>query len=69
MRIALEIEAVLEGAGLAFVGIDREQARGRLGAHQRPFAPGGKSGAAHAAQAGVTDDLDDVVARALAERP
>ncbi len=66
VRIALEIMAVLEGAGLALVGVDREHARGRLGAHQRPFAPGGKSGAAEAAQAGVADDLDQLIRRALA---
>ena len=66
VRIALEIVAVLEGAGLALVGVDREQARRRLGAHQRPFAAGRKAGAAEAAQSGVADHLDDVVARARA---
>ena len=66
MRIALEIIAVLEGAGLAFVGVDRHQPRRGLGAHQLPFAPGREAGAAEAAQAGVAGDLDEVVARALA---
>ena len=66
VRIALEIVAVLEGAGLALVGVDRHQPRRRLGAHQRPFAPGRKAGAAEAAQAGVAHDLDHLVARALA---
>ena len=61
-----EIIAVLEGARLAFVAIDRKQPRRRLGPHQRPFASGGKTGAAKAAQAGIADGLDDVVARALA---
>src|SRR5262249_32345305 len=61
--IALEVEAVLEWARLAFVGIDRKQARRRLGAHQRPFTPGGKTGAAEPAQSGIADDLDDLVAR------
>ena len=46
MRIAFEIEAVLERSGLAFVGIDGKQPRRRFGAHQRPFASGGKTGAA-----------------------
>ena len=68
VRIALEIVAVLEGAGLALVGVDREQPRRRLGAHQRPFAAGGKAGAAEAAQPGVAHGLDDVVARARARR-
>ena len=66
MRIALEVITVLEGAGFAFVAIDRKQARRRLGADQRPFAAGGKAGAAKPAQTGIADDLDQVVARALA---
>ena len=40
VRIALEIVAILERAGLALVGVDRHQPRRRLGAHQRPFAAG-----------------------------
>ena len=51
MRIALEVEAVLEGAGLAFVDVDRHQARRRLAAHDAPLAAGRKAGAAEAAQA------------------
>ena len=66
VRIAFEIIAILERARLALVAIDREQPRRRLGAHQRPFASGRKAGAAEAAQAGIADDLDEVVARALA---
>ena len=66
VRIALEIVAILESAGLALVGVDRHQARRRLGAHQRPFAAGREAGAAEAAQAGIADDLDQLVARALA---
>ncbi len=66
VRIAFEVIAVLEGAGLAFVGIDREQARRGLGAHQRPLATGREAGAAEAAQAAVADDLDEVLRRALA---
>ncbi len=66
VRIAFEIVAVLERAGLALVGVDRHQARRRLGAHQRPFAAGRKAGAAQAAQGGVAHRLDDVVARARA---
>ena len=57
VRIALKIEAVLEGAGLALVRIDREQARRRLCAHQRPFASGREAGAAEAAEPGVAHDL------------
>ena len=34
MRIAFEIVAVLEGAGLTFVGVDRKQARRGLGTYQ-----------------------------------
>ncbi len=68
VRIALEVVAVLEGAGLALVAIDGKKARRGLGAHQRPFAPGRKAGAAEAAQAGVAHDLDEIVARALARQ-
>ena len=50
MRIALEIIAILEGADLAFVAVDRHQARAFFRAHQRPFAAGRKSGAAKSAQ-------------------
>ncbi len=64
VRIALQVVAVLEGAGLALVAVDREQPRRRLGAHQRPFAAGREAGAAEAAQPGVAHRLDDVVAGA-----
>src|SRR5262249_61450390 len=66
VRVLLEIVAVLEGAGLALVGGDREQPRRRFRAHQRPLAPGRKTGAAEAAQPGVADYFYDVVARASA---
>ena len=66
MRIAFEIEAILERAGLAFVGVDGEKPRRRFGADQRPFASGWKTGAAEAAQTGIADDFDDLVAAALA---
>ena len=60
--------AVLERAGLALVAVHRHQPRpGRL-PHQRPLAPGGKAGAAEAAQAGIVDRLDGVLARALVPR-
>ena len=66
MRVLLQVVAILERAGLAFVAVDREQPRRRLGAHQRPLAAGRKAGAAEAAQSGVAHDLDQVVAGALA---
>ena len=49
VRIAFQIIAVLERARLALVGVDREQARRGLGAHQRPLASGRETGAAEAA--------------------
>ena len=55
MRVALEIVAVLEGAGLALVGVDREIARLRLLAHELPLAPGREAGAAEAAQARLVE--------------
>jgi len=59
VRIALEVIAVLEGARFALVDVDRHQARGRFGAHDAPFAPGRKAGAAQAAQAGMLHRRDD----------
>ena len=53
VRVALQVGAVLEGAGLAFVDVHRHQARRGLVAHDAPLAPGRKAGAAQAAQAGV----------------
>jgi hypothetical protein len=43
VRIALEVDAVLEGAGLALVDVHRHQARRRLGAHDAPLAAGRES--------------------------
>src|SRR3546814_2916065 len=37
VRIALQVEAVLEGAGLALVGVDRHQARPLEAAHDLPL--------------------------------
>jgi len=42
VRVALEIKAVLEGARLAFVDVDRAQTRRRLRGNGLPFAPRGK---------------------------
>ena len=44
--VALQYVAVLEGAGLAFIGIDDHEAWPRLGAHEAPFPPGRESGPA-----------------------
>src|SRR5262249_37601952 len=64
--IGLEIMAILEGAGLALVGIDRHEARPRLVAHKAPFAPGREARAAEPAQPRIIERLDDVVDRAAA---
>src|SRR5258708_4033412 len=61
MRPGPAIEAVLEGPGPALVAIDRHQPRRRLLAHEAPFAAAGKPGAAEAAQAGILQDLDQLV--------
>src|SRR5438105_12045628 len=65
MRIGFEKIAVLEGAGLALIGIDRHQPRRWLLPYKAPFAPGRKTGAAQAAQAGILERLDDVLDRLL----
>ena len=53
VRVALQVMAVLEGAGLALVDVDGHQPGRGLIAHDAPLAPGRKSGAAQAAQASV----------------
>ena len=50
VRIALEVVAVLERAGLAFVDVDRHQPRRRLGAHDPPLAAGREARTAETAQ-------------------
>ena len=66
VRIALEVVAILERAGLAFVDVDRHQPRRRFGADDLPLAADRKSRAAQAAQARILHRLDDLVERALA---
>ncbi len=46
LRIALEIEAVLERARLALIAIDGHEPRALIGPHDLPFAPGRETGAA-----------------------
>ena len=66
MRGALQDVAVLEGAGLALVGVDDDEARPRLGPHEAPFACGGEAGAAHAAQIGPLELRHHLLDAALA---
>ena len=68
VRVGFEKIAVLEGAGLAFVAIDREQPRARLLAYQPPFAPGRKPGAAEPPQPGMFEGFDQLVTGALARQ-
>ena len=58
VRIGFDKIAVLEGAGLALVGIDRHQPGCGLLEHQTPFAAGRKSRPAEAAQAGMFENFD-----------
>jgi hypothetical protein len=64
VRVLLEIVPVLEGAGLALVGVDRHEARCGLGAHEAPLAACREAGAAEAAQVRILQRLDNVVDRA-----
>src|SRR5215212_3133633 len=66
VRVGLEIVPVLEGAGLALIGVDGHQARRRLGPHEAPLAPGGKARTAKPAQVRILERLDDALDRALA---
>ena len=68
VRVGFEKIAVLEGAGLAFVAIDRHQPGRRLLPHEAPFAAGRKPRAAEPAQPGMLERLDHLVARALARQ-
>src|SRR3546814_8225219 len=65
MRVAFQVVAVLEGARLALVGIDRHEARAGKAAHDLPLLAGREAGAAEAAQAGVGEDLDELLRRPL----
>jgi hypothetical protein len=66
VRVAFQVEAVLEGAGLAFVDVDGHQARGGLLAHDAPLAPRREAGAPQAAQAGVLQRLEHGLGLVLA---
>src|SRR5829696_9000127 len=66
VRIGLEVVAVLEGAGLALVGVDGHQARTGFRAHEAPLAPGREPGPAESAQARIFQGLEDVLDRAHA---
>ena len=65
VRIALEVIAILEGAGLAFVAVDGHQPRTRKRAYDLPLLAGGEARAAETAQAGVGHLVDDVFDAAL----
>src|SRR5207247_5862265 len=71
VRIALEIPAVLEGAGLALVDVDRHQARRRLRGDRFPLAPRRETRTAESPQARLFHDGADVLAlsRAPDARP
>ncbi len=65
VRVALEVVAVLEGAGLALVGVDREVAGlGRV-AHEAPFAPGREARAAEPAQAPLVERAEQLEDRLI----
>ena len=60
MRVALEVVAILERAGLAFVDVDRHQARRRFRRDDLPLAAGREARAAETAQAGVLHQRDHI---------
>ena len=53
VRVALQVMAVLEGAGLALVDVDGHEPRFGLIAQDAPLAPGGEPGAAQPPELGV----------------
>ena len=68
MGIAFEIIAVLERAGLAFVGIHAHQARGRFRTHDAPLTPRGEARSTKTAQTGLADRRNDLFAAALTSK-
>ena len=66
VRLALEVVAILEGAGLALVAVDGHQARAFFGPHEGPLAARRKAGTAEAAQAAVGERGDHLLGLALA---
>ena len=64
----LEVIPVLEGAGLALVGVHRHEARAGVGADDAPLAAGREAGPPEPAKAGFVENLDRLVHRA-APRP
>ena len=63
MRIGFEIIAILEGAGLALVAVDRHQPRPGLAEHRAPFASRRKAGAAEPAQRRVVERFQQIFLR------
>ena len=59
VRIALEVVAILEGARLALVDIDRHHPRREFSPDDAPLASSGKAGPTQAAQAGILHRLED----------
>src|SRR5690606_11455930 len=66
VRARLKVEAVLERAGFALVGVHRHQPWRRLLADEAPLATGREAGATQAAQPRVLQQADDLFRRALA---
>ena len=56
--VFLHVMAVLEGPGLALIGVDGDHPRLGLGAHERHLAPDGEAGAAKPAQARIIERRD-----------
>ena len=61
MRIALEIPAILERSGLAFVAIDHHQPGPGLAEHRAPFSRRGKACTAETSQGCVVERLQEIV--------
>ena len=66
VRVGVEIDPILEGAGLALVRVHGHEARAGLADHRAPFASRGKARASEPAQAAVIEFLEQRLARHLA---
>ncbi len=59
MRVAFEIDAVLEGTGLSLIDIHRHEAGSGFATHDAPLAPSWKTRATQAAQPRIFHRFND----------
>src|SRR5258707_14678087 len=63
MRVGFEVPAILEGAGLALIAVDRHQTRTGLADHRAPFPARGKARTTETTQRRVVERLQQIFLR------